>query len=61
MIELPSSLDASRKITIMAEILNPENPVFRAYAFWAGVLVLKVLAMAIFTSQARGKKKVRFS
>ena len=42
----------------MVEFLSTENPVFRAYAFWSAVLVLKVLAMAAFTSKTRGKKKV---
>jgi glutathione S-transferase len=31
--------------------------VFKAYGFWSAVLMLKVLAMAVFTSQARQKKK----
>ncbi|KAG5682644.1 hypothetical protein PVAND_011983 [Polypedilum vanderplanki] len=39
------------------EILSPENEVFRAYGFWASVLVLKVLGMAVLTSMARKKKK----
>ena len=43
----------------IVEILSTENPVFNAYGFWASVLVLKVLAMAVFTSNVRKSKKVR--
>jgi hypothetical protein len=42
----------------IVEILSTENPVFNAYGFWASVLVIKVLALAIWTSKTRGDKKV---
>jgi glutathione S-transferase len=41
----------------IVEILTLENPVFAAYGFWASVLVLKVMAMAVLTSMTRKKKK----
>ncbi|XP_055547858.1 microsomal glutathione S-transferase 1-like [Wyeomyia smithii] len=42
----------------MASIFDDVDPtVFRTYAFWASVLVLKVLAMALLTARQRFAKK----
>ncbi|XP_061389402.1 microsomal glutathione S-transferase 1-like [Musca vetustissima] len=35
------------------DLLNLDNDVFRAYIFWSGILVLKILAMAILTGLQR--------
>jgi glutathione S-transferase len=42
------------------ETISVENPVFKAYAFWSAVLVLKILAMSILTGMQRVKNKVSF-
>jgi hypothetical protein len=41
------------------EILNIENPVFRGYITWSGVVILKMLLMALLTSIQRYKNGVR--
>lgn len=41
------------------ELLTRENVVFKAYAFWASVLILKTLAMALLTAMQRFRTKVR--
>lgn len=41
------------------ELLSKDNVVFRAYAFWVAVLLLKTLAMAMLTAAQRFRTKVR--
>lgn len=41
------------------ELLSLTNPVFKSYTFWAGVLVIKMLAMSLLTAVQRFKTKVR--
>lgn len=41
------------------ELLSKDNVVFRAYAFWVTVLLLKTLAMSILTGLQRFRTKVR--
>lgn len=41
------------------ELLSLTNPVFKSYTFWAGVLVIKMLAMSLLTGLQRFKTKVR--
>lgn len=40
------------------ELLSKDNVVFRAYAFWVTVLLLKTLAMSILTGMQRFRTKV---
>lgn len=40
------------------ELLTLTNPVFKSYTFWTGVLVIKMLAMALLTAIQRFKTKV---
>lgn len=40
------------------ELLSRDNVVFRAYAFWASVLLLKTLAMSMLTAMQRFRTKV---
>lgn len=40
------------------ELLNFNNEVFKSYAFWSGVLVLKMLGMSFLTGMQRFRKKV---
>lgn len=42
----------------ITDILNPQNPVFRAWAFYGALLVLKMLAMPLLTARKRFEKKV---
>ncbi|XP_030566067.1 microsomal glutathione S-transferase 1 isoform X2 [Drosophila novamexicana] len=39
------------------ELLTLTNPVFKSYTFWTGVLVIKMLAMALLTAIQRFKTK----
>lgn len=43
---------------LLVELKN--NEVFRVYAFWSGVLVVKMLAMSVLTSLTRFRTKVNF-
>lgn len=43
------------------ELLSRDNVVFRAYAFWASVLLLKTLAMSMLTAMQRFRTKVSWS
>jgi glutathione S-transferase len=43
----------------VTELLSRNNPVFSAYAFYAAILILKMLAMSFLTGRQRMKKKVR--
>ena len=45
-------------MTNVYELLSRDNVVFRAYAFWASVLILKTLAMAMLTGMQRFRTKV---
>lgn len=40
------------------EYIDLENPVFRTYAFWSAVLVLKIFAMSILTGLQRFRTQV---
>lgn len=40
------------------DLLNFKNPVFTAYLFWTGVLVLKLMSMSLLTGRQRFRKKV---
>lgn len=40
------------------EAFDIANPVFRSYAFWSVVLVLKMMAMSVLTAMQRVKNKV---
>lgn len=40
------------------ELLSRTNPVFSAYAFYAAILVLKMMAMSVLTARQRFRKKV---
>lgn len=40
------------------ELLSLSNPVFKSFTFWAGVLVVKMLAMSLLTAIQRFKTKV---
>lgn len=42
----------------VVELLSFENDVFKTYLFWAGVLSLKMLAMAFLTAKARTANQV---
>ncbi|XP_062138186.1 microsomal glutathione S-transferase 1 isoform X2 [Drosophila sulfurigaster albostrigata] len=42
---------------MVLELLSLTNPVFKSYTFWAGVLVLKMLAMSMLTAVQRFKTK----
>lgn len=46
-------------MTSVVELLSMDNPVFRAYGFWASVMIMKVLVMAALTSRIKRKKNVR--
>lgn len=46
-------------MTSIVEIISYDNPVFRAYAFWSAILILKMLLMSYLTGQQRKKSKVR--
>lgn len=40
------------------ETISLENEVFKAYAFWTAVVVVKMLLMSALTGKARFKNKV---
>lgn len=40
------------------DLLSVDNPVFRNYVVWSGVLLLKTLAMSILTGSKRFRTKV---
>ncbi|PSN38698.1 Microsomal glutathione S-transferase 1 [Blattella germanica] len=40
------------------ELISKNNPIFAAYAFYASILVLKMLAMSALTARQRFRKKV---
>lgn len=40
------------------DTISLENDVFRAYAFWTAVTVIKMIAMSALTGRARMKNKV---
>lgn len=58
-------LEASKKIYFkMSKLLDNislENEVFRAYAFWTAVVVIKMLLMAPLTGMTRIGKKVSWT
>lgn len=41
------------------QIVSADNVVFCSYAFWSGILIIKMLAMSILTGRARYSTKVR--
>lgn len=43
---------------MVVDILNYDNAVFRNYAFWLAVLIIKTLVMAPLTGRMRFKTKV---
>lgn len=40
------------------DTISLENDVFRAYAFWTAIVVMKMLAMSALTGRQRFKNKV---
>ncbi|XP_043658773.1 microsomal glutathione S-transferase 1 isoform X1 [Drosophila teissieri] len=44
-------------MTSPVELLSLANPVFKSFAFWVGVLVIKMLAMSLLTGLQRFKTK----
>ncbi|XP_044728191.1 microsomal glutathione S-transferase 1-like isoform X2 [Chrysoperla carnea] len=44
--------------SISEGLVNPENPIFRAWLFYNAILVLKMLAMSVLTAKQRMTKKV---
>lgn len=42
----------------LAQLISVDNEVFSSYAFWAAVLIVKMLAMSILTSIARFRTNV---
>lgn len=47
------------KMSSLYELLSKDNVVFRTYAFWTTVLLLKLLAMSILTGLQRFRTKVK--
>lgn len=45
-------------MTSVVELLSFENAVFKTYVFWAAVLTLKMLLMAVLTSIKRQNARV---
>lgn len=45
----------------ISELISYDNDVFRTYAFWVAVLVVKMLGMSLLTAIQRFKNKVKFS
>ncbi len=43
----------------MATLLSMDNPVFRAFAFYAAASLVKMVALAFLTSKSRIINKVR--
>lgn len=43
----------------ISELISYENDVFRTYAFWVAVLVVKMLGMSLLTAIQRFKNKVK--
>ncbi|XP_044728190.1 microsomal glutathione S-transferase 1-like isoform X1 [Chrysoperla carnea] len=43
--------------SISEGLVNPENPIFRAWLFYNAILVLKMLAMSVLTAKQRMTKK----
>ena len=41
------------------ELISSDNDVFRAYAFWTAITVIKMLLMSGLTGRARFKNKVK--
>jgi glutathione S-transferase len=41
------------------DLIDLTNDVFRAYAFWTAVTVIKMLAMSLLTGRQRFKNKVK--
>lgn len=42
----------------LIDLISYENDVFRTYAFWASVLIIKMLFMSILTGMTRYKTNV---
>lgn len=42
----------------LTDAISMENDVFRAYAFWSAVIVVKMLFMSLWTAKARISNKV---
>lgn len=42
----------------LTKLISTSNPVFSAYAFYTGILVIKLLAMALLTARQRFRKRV---
>lgn len=45
----------------ISELISYDNDVFRTYAFWVAVLVVKMLGMSLLTAIQRFKNKVKCS
>lgn len=45
-------------MTEFESLISTENEVFKTYAFWTAVLVLKMLLMSLLTGMNRHKNKV---
>lgn len=46
-------------VSIISELISYDNDVFRTYAFWVAVLVVKMLGMSLLTAIQRFKNKVK--
>lgn len=42
----------------LTDLISADNEVFASYAFWTGVLIVKMLAMSLLTGVARFRNKV---
>lgn len=45
-------------MTEFESLISTENEIFKTYAFWTAVLVLKMLLMSLLTGMNRHKNKV---
>ncbi|KAK9504949.1 hypothetical protein O3M35_009115 [Rhynocoris fuscipes] len=45
-------------MSTIVNILSLDNPVFKAYLFYSGVLVVKLMSMSLLTGRQRFRKKV---
>lgn len=52
------SARTQRNITMSLDVLNDDNAVFRSYAYWMAILIIKTLVMAPLTGRQRHKNKV---
>lgn len=53
-------MDTVKSVQFSYQLLDKENPVFRAFLLWSSILVIKVLLMSLLTALHRFKTKVCF-